>query len=151
LVKTQRADGPLLRIAGAALIDLESGAWQPRFVLMHGDLWRGNVMLPGRPRAMLRALRSGAFAVIDWGGSDPDGIPFFDLLRALDSFGASTSTARSYLHTYSATLELPITDAPKYLASAWAYVLANSAHMPRELFETAQQRSFDLLGRAMPA
>jgi hypothetical protein len=64
-----------------ALQRLDSGAWRPRSVLMHGDLTRGNVL-----RSPLRVLSSEPgipvpiFVLIDWPGSQPDGSPFLDLV-----------------------------------------------------------------------
>ncbi|MCP4007852.1 MAG: phosphotransferase, partial [bacterium] len=50
--------------------------WSPRYVLIHNDFWRGNVLLD--------STRSGPwperFVVIDWGGSRVRGHAIFDLI-----------------------------------------------------------------------
>ena len=48
--------------------------WSPRTVVMHGDLWLENIMLPAS-----RDGRAYGFNVIDWAGAMVDGHPFYDL------------------------------------------------------------------------
>ena len=70
--------------ARAARARSRAGAWRPRHVLMHGDLWGGNVLgAPGAPPFSRR------FVLIDWDTSRAEGYPFFDLVRAARSFGVA--------------------------------------------------------------
>jgi hypothetical protein len=69
-VLDERLRGEALR----GLRHLESGAWKPRTVLMHGDLTRGNVLKSPAAAAARK------FVLIDWPGSRLRGYPFFDLV-----------------------------------------------------------------------
>ncbi|MEZ6192172.1 MAG: phosphotransferase [Phycisphaerales bacterium] len=67
------------RAAEIGIRGLEQGRWKPRFVLMHNDLWKDNILLDDE----------GRIAVIDWPGSTVKGYAMYDLVRLADSFGFS--------------------------------------------------------------
>ncbi|MET0553697.1 MAG: phosphotransferase [Vicinamibacteria bacterium] len=75
----------------SALADLERREQRPPCVLEHGDLGIYNLRRTG-PR--------GAFAVIDWGSSDLDGLPGADLAYLLASCGAPRGQAARLLARY---------------------------------------------------
>lgn len=76
----EEVSGEIRAAAAASLQRLEQGLWIPRYVLMHGDLWKGNVLLtqkhPPSPK----------FVLIDWAGSNVKGYAIFDLIRMASSF-----------------------------------------------------------------
>lgn len=85
--------------ARAARVRLAAGAWQPRHVLMHGDLWAGNVLgAPGSPPFSRR------FSLIDWDTSRALGYPVFDLVRAGGSFRVSRARLGRELAAHAALL-----------------------------------------------
>ena len=61
--------------AETGLQRLETGAWQPRHCIQHGDLWCGNFLLP-RPGTPMVPLY-----VIDWAGARITGYPVIDSAR----------------------------------------------------------------------
>lgn len=78
LLASERLPAELAVRGRAALADLERADDRPPSVLEHGDLGIYNLRRTG-PR--------GAFAVIDWGSCDTDGLPLADLAYLLASCG----------------------------------------------------------------
>jgi len=76
----------LRALADSALRAARVGAWQPRHVFMHDDLWHGNVLID---RRATEGHRFGRFVIIDWAGSRVRGYPLYDFLRLSTSFGLS--------------------------------------------------------------
>lgn len=61
-----------IRCAARGILErLRDGAWEPKHVLDHNDLYLGNVLLS--PRGMGRIGLTGRFFIIDWGGSNCHG------------------------------------------------------------------------------
>jgi aminoglycoside phosphotransferase (APT) family kinase protein len=99
--------------ATAARARIASGAWRPRHVVMHGDLWAGNVL--GAPGA---APFSRRFALIDWDTSRVSGFPCFDLVRAARSFGVSRARLGREIAAHAAALGWTREDARGALIAA---------------------------------
>ncbi|MBM4383679.1 MAG: phosphotransferase [Deltaproteobacteria bacterium] len=85
--------------ARAARARIAAAAWRPRHVVMHGDLWAGNVL--GAPSA---APFSRRFVLIDWDTSRVSGFPILDLVRAARSFGVSRSRLGREIAAHSSAL-----------------------------------------------
>ena len=103
--------------AREARVRLAAGAWRPRHVLMHGDLWSGNVL--GAPRALPFSRR---FVLIDWDTSRCEGFPFFDLVRAARSFGLSRARLGGEIEAHVAQLGGIREDARCALAAALGHI-----------------------------
>src|SRR5207302_1326391 len=67
---------PVRAAAAKARERLGKTSFSPRQVLMHGDLWKGNLLMDGRATiGRLRAPLYDRFVVIDWPGSTLAGYP----------------------------------------------------------------------------
>jgi hypothetical protein len=103
--------------ARAARARIASGAWRPRHVLMHGDLWAGNVL--GAAAAPPFARR---FVVIDWDTSRTAGYPLFDVVRAAGSFGLSPARLGREIAAHAALLGWEREDARCSLVAAFGQI-----------------------------
>ncbi len=110
--------------AEEGLRGLEQGRWTPRFVLMHNDLWRGNILLDD----------NGGIVVIDWPGSKVDGYALYDLVRLADSFVLSNKALGEQVRAHCRLLGCDAKDAASHLAASLGYLLCDLDHFPRHLF-----------------
>jgi hypothetical protein len=118
------ASDALRRAAEHGMSRLESKKWTPRHVLMHNDLWKGNVLLDG----------SGGIVVIDWPGSTVDGYPIYDLARLADSFGLGDRALGEQVRAHCRLLGCDPQDAVSHLAAGLGHLLQNLDHFPMHLF-----------------
>lgn len=114
--------------AGASLQRLEQGLWVPRYVLMHGDLWKGNVLLTQKQPP------SPKFVLIDWAGSNVQGYAIFDLIRMADSFKVNPQRLAENLEAHCQILGCDIHDAKSYLLAAAGHLALNLGCFPVERF-----------------
>jgi hypothetical protein len=134
----------LRQAAREALLRLSTGAWRPRHVLMHGDLWRGNVMLRRGPEPWRERL-----VVIDWAGSRADGWPFFDLVKFAESIGARGAVLRTQVERHAVVLGCEVADARSALIMALAATLARLEHFPMVTFAAMGERTLGCLDIAL--
>lgn len=115
---------------------LEGGAWQPRTVLMHGDLWKGNVLL--RPAASVagRWQWPERFVVIDWPGSDVCGHAIYDLVRLAQSMRLRSSAFDRELRLHCELLGCERADAMGHLLAALGRMAKTLEHFPHTMFAT---------------
>lgn len=110
-----RLSPPLRAGAREALARLEAGAWRPVHTVVHGDLWRGNVLRwPRRIWWRERPPRL-PFVLIDWRGSRARGHPIVDLLRLIDLLRGGARTLRRQLERHCWALGCEPDDARGYL------------------------------------
>ena len=140
------SDG-LRRDADRALAGLAASHWVPKSVLVHDDLWKGNILLPRGSNAR-RAARRGFF-LIDWAGSQVDGFAFWDFARLCESLACPSSLARRSLRTHCEALGCDASDAVFHLLAALADLRTRLEHMPPERFAAAAERARGLLGRVL--
>lgn len=132
---------PLRRLAGLqgisdglraatlhAAARLGSGAWSPRQVLMHGDLWQGNILIRTAGRSAQR-WRDRA-VVTDWGGSRVDGHAIYDLIRLAQSMRLPAKDLRRELVRHCRVLECDLADARSHLLAALGGIMMNLEHFP---------------------
>lgn len=132
-------DGPASALLRTAEKHLTSGHFAPRACPMHGDLWKGNV---------LHGAASTAFTLVDWRGSEADGFPLFDLLRAAESFGLSPRGLQRELQLHRAALRCQMEDLPLYLLGALGHYAAHLGEMSAALF---RQMADDSVTRLLSA
>ncbi len=118
---------------------LEAGKWVPRFVLMHNDLWKGNILLDD----------AGGIVVIDWPGSMVDGYGIYDLVRLGDSFGLSDRALGEQVGAHCRVLGCEPVDAMSHLAAGLGYLLGNLDHFPMHLFVPLADRCVRRVGSAV--
>jgi hypothetical protein len=117
---------------------LAVGKWRPRHALMHGDLWKGNILLRGRK-----------FILIDWAGSAIQGYPIYDLVRLASSLRISHRALAREVSRHCAILGCAPEDARSYLLSALGHLGMNLEHFPRERYIRLVDSSIEILDRAL--
>lgn len=121
---------------------LSSGRFVPRAVPMHGDLWEGNV---------LHGVGDAAFTLVDWRGSETDGFPLFDLIRAASSFRLSAKSLQRELQRHQDALGCQVDDLPLYLLGALGHYAARLGQMPLEHFRNMADECVRHLSCALAA
>lgn len=136
--------GNIQASAKESLQRLEQHSWKPRTVLMHGDLWRGNVLLTQPTTQPTAKAPSDAapststsnksannkIVLIDWAASLVHGYAIFDLVRMAESFDLSPKQLRKNLEIHCQILGCDIQDAKSYLLSAMGYMGRDLHHFP---------------------
>ena len=105
--------------ASVALHRLEDGLWQPRCCLMHGDLWKGNILVTPRGGAHRHIV------FIDWGASMVRGYGMYDLFRLTRSTKLSCRRLQKEVRTHCELLGCEFIDAASHLLAALGYIGAN--------------------------
>jgi hypothetical protein len=121
------ADSPTATLLRTAETHLLSGRFVPLASPMHGDLWKGNV---------LHGVGTTTFTLVDWRGSEIDGFPIFDLVRAAESFGLSPKVLCRELQHHRLALDCQMEDLPIYLLGALGHYAAHLGEMSPALFCT---------------
>lgn len=124
LAEAAGASDAVCRAAERGLNRLEQGKWTPRYVLMHNDLWKGNILLDGH----------GGFVVIDWPGSIVDGYAVYDLSRLAESFGLSGRALGAQVRAHCRVLGCDPQDAVSHLTAGLGHLLQNLEHFPMHRF-----------------
>lgn len=144
-----RANNGLLRIAAESSAErLRSGAWTPRHVLMHGDLWKGNILIRS---ADLDAEHRGwrdRFAIIDWAGSEIHGYAMYDLVRLARSMHMNARSLREEIERHCRLLQCEAADASSYLMAALGHVLMNLEHFPIDRYTSMAVSCLETLDHA---
>jgi len=126
--------------AGAAIAKINSGALQPTNCMQHGDFWLGNIMLagadtPGRPE----------FVVIDWGGANASGFPFFDLAKMALSLNIPKAQSVREFSRHCALFKCDQEDSLAYFVCAIGSLSQNLEYFPEEKFIEMSQSLFDYI------
>lgn len=124
LAEAVDATDAVRRAAEIGIRGLEQGRWKPRFVLMHNDLWKDNILLDD----------DGRIVVIDWPGSTVKGYAMYDLVRLADSFGFSDRVLGEQVRAHCRVLGCEPKDGVSNLAAALGYLLGDLDHFPMHLF-----------------
>lgn len=124
LAEAVDASDAVRRAAEIGIRGLEQGRWKPRFVLMHNDLWKDNILLDA----------DGGIVVIDWPGSTVKGYAMYDLVRLADSFGMSDRVLGEQVRAHCRILGCDPKDGVSNLAAALGYLLGDLDHFPMHLF-----------------
>lgn len=129
--------------AETGLNRLRSGLWSPRRVVMHGDLWLGNVMYASS------AARADQFVVIDWGTSRVDGLPFDDLVRIGHSLGVSARRLRGEVFRMARILDCDPADARSHLAASLGVLGFSLNEFPFDNYVALARYAMDKLDEAL--
>lgn len=116
------------RDAASALERLRSRRWRPRLVLMHGDLWKGNIL--ERRSIDSHPSEPTTVAVIDWGTSEVDGYALFDLVRISQSLKVRRTQLRNEVATHLGALRCDPVDARGYVLAALGHRALNLEFFP---------------------
>jgi Ser/Thr protein kinase RdoA (MazF antagonist) len=144
--------GKRVRVAASnAQSRLAAGDWQPRHILMHGDLWQGNILIDADDNR-LGQLWPRRFVLIDWAGSRVNGYPIVDLLALYNSFNFPAKGLRLELEAYCGLLECALQDARSYLVAGLAHRATRLEYFPASRFaQVADQRLVQLEEALGPA
>jgi hypothetical protein len=139
----RRYDMPLRHIASISVLSdrvhaaaertmqrLDSGAWIPQHVLMHGDLWKGNLLVRERDAEIKRRRWQDRVVVIDWAGSETHGYAIYDLIRLAQSMQMSRVRLRNEIKRHCDVLQCDPTDATSHLVAALGHIAMNLEHFP---------------------
>ena len=147
LATLDAASGRLRTAARSAANRLKSGIWSPKHVLMHGDLWKGNVMVRA-PLIGAADRWEDRLVLIDWAGASVDGYPLFDLVRALAAFKYNGRYARQQLLRQCEILECEPADVSSHLCAALAFYYAHLEEWPLPRFLKMSEACLDTIARA---
>jgi hypothetical protein len=118
--------------------------FSPKLVLMHGDLWKDNILIDHRgTTSRLHALDR--FVVIDWPGSTLAGYPIYDLICLSNSIGLVGRRLREELDIHARILGCEPADVRTYLLAALGHTGMNLEHFPVERFAGLADACFERL------
>lgn len=133
--------------AERALERLSSGAWKPRQVVMHGDFWRGNIMI--RPSLHSFEWWPDRAVIIDWASSLVHGYAIYDLVCMAESLKMSAKALRRELEQHCELLQCELSDSRCYLVAALAWLQLNRGFFQLERYQELAQECFFTLDRAL--
>ena len=138
---------PVRSAAERALDRLNSGAWQPRHVVMHGDFWLGNVLFAKDPT---RTDPFRCIVIIDWPGASTEGYGLYDLVRLAMSMKLSPRALRAQTARHARALDCDPDDARSHLVAGLAELGTRLGHFPPDRYAALVARCLDTLDRAVP-
>ncbi len=128
-------------VADRALKRLDQGKWSPRFCTMHGDLWRGNILIDHQHfTGREEQTWPNQFVIIDWAGALEKGYGLFDLVRISESLHTLPTTLRRQLMETCEVLNCTVSDASSYIAAALGYLGLNLGHFPKDRYREMSSR-----------
>lgn len=133
--------------ASLAAERLDAGAWTPRHVLMHGDLWKGNILIQPANRAVERLKMSDRFVIIDWAGSEIYGYAMYDLVRLAQSMHLNARNLRREVDRHCRLLRCEPADATSYLLAALGHIAMNLEHFPIDRYAHMAESCYTTLAR----
>jgi len=149
MASLDKLDGSARDAARWAIGRVESGAWVPKQVLMHGDLWKGNILFRPSKSSIDDREWSDRFVVIDWAGSEIHGYALFDLVRFAESIALSVSNLRTEVARHCQLLGCDLGDAKSYLLAALGHIYINLEHFPLPSFISMSENCLATFERSM--
>jgi hypothetical protein len=143
LVTLESISESIRAAANNAIKRLTAGTWKPRTVLMHGDLWKGNVLI-GVTGSMGLKWKN-RFAIIDWASSLPEGYAFFDLVRLAQSMNLRGRGFMKEVRMHCRLLDCEPSDAAGHLLSALGYLAESLEYFPLKRFAQMAELCFEFL------
>jgi hypothetical protein len=142
-------DGALRGAADEALGRLKNGDWNPRFVLMHGDLWEDNLLLASRSPADAGNRKNYPFVVIDWPGAKLRGYAMYDLIRLAASMGLRGRGLRREVLRHCEILGSEPANAIGYLLASLGHLGLNLGCFAPETYADMSRSCFNDLRNAL--
>lgn len=124
------ASDHLRHAASEAMQSLAGGAWRPCHVLMHGDLWDGNILINNGDAARSRRQRGSRFVLIDWPGALIKGYAMYDLLRFAQAMSLHGAPLRREVTMHCQLLGCPFLHARFHLIASLGYLAMHLEHFP---------------------
>lgn len=124
-----------------ALSRLSSGAWRPRLVLDHNDLWSGNIM--ANRDQLGRPIGPSSYVVIDWAGANLRGGGFNDLVRLARGLSLSSYRLREEIAAHCGVLSLAFDDAEAQALFGLGWLYQNLGSFPVESFVLLVSQTID--------
>jgi len=135
LARMPAVSASLRAAAAQARERLAKRHFSPRQVLMHGDLWKDNLLIDQRgAKGRAHASVHDSFVVIDWPGSTLAGYPIYDLLCLADSIGLRGRRFRDEVDIHARILGCEPMDVRTHLLAALAHTALHLEHFPVERF-----------------
>jgi len=118
---------------------IADGQFKPSHVPMHGDLWKGNILLKSRSH----------FVVIDWRGSKMNGYGIFDLIRyaQCEGLGSRRLLHELQIHARASDIQTAHTDIP--LLGALGHFAQHLGQFPENRFIEMAANCHDTWERAI--
>lgn len=140
--------GSLRAAASRAIERINDGAWIPKHVLMHGDLWKGNILIRPQHKILRRLNMSDRFVITDWAGSEISGHAIYDLVRLAESMRMNARNLGREVDRHCRLLGCEPVDAASYLLAALGHIAMNLEHFPIENYTQMAESCYSTLERA---
>lgn len=131
-----------------AIERLSTKAWKPKHVVMHGDLWVGNILLRADANILNTIKPHDNFVITDWAGSEVNGYAIYDLIRLAESMNLSPKKLNVEVNKHCDLLECDFIDATSYLLAALGFIAMNLEHFPLNRFVSMAESCFSTLSKA---
>jgi hypothetical protein len=142
-------DESIRRAADEALGRLKSGEWKPKFVLMHGDLWFGNMLRAAKWLGATDQRRGFPFVIIDWPGGLLRGYAMYDLVRLAASMRLRTPGFGREVLRHCEILGGEPALAMDYLIASLGHLGLNLGEFPAERYCESSMACFTKLRTAL--
>lgn len=125
---------PTVQTAAAEAIDrIQTNAWTPRHIVMHGDLWEGNILFANKGTRPANDPYA-RIVIIDWPGGLIDGYAMYDLIRLARSMHIPRRTLRRHILTHCRSLQCDPRDARAHLLAGLGHLGMNLGHFPPDRY-----------------
>lgn len=132
-----------------ALERISTKEWQPKHVLMHGDLWLGNILLKKNPNILNTLKPYDNFVVTDWAGSEVKGYAMYDLIRFAESTNLSSKKIKFEIERHCKLLNCNPVDACSYLLAGLGFIGMNLENFPLNRFISMSESCFLTLSKSL--
>jgi hypothetical protein len=149
MTESQLVEPAMRRAAEVSLGRLRKSAWRPSHILMHGDLWQGNILSGPAVVDGQRLRRRDRFFIIDWPGAVTRGYPMFDLARLMMALQVGARAASVQVERHCQALQCERVDAISYLLAALGSIGMNLGHFPPENYAKMSSRCFAMISGAV--
>ena len=146
---TESFDPQIRQAARVSMKRLDKGDWRPSYVVMHGDLWQGNVLFAPATVEGQWLPRRDRFFIIDWPGSALRGYPMFDLVRLLMALRLDDKARSAQVARHCQILRCEPVDAVSYLLAALGSIGLNRGHFPLGDYVEMSSSSYRIIRRSL--